>query len=461
MNSRTFAGCLVTALLLACNLSAAAADDVTLLRVFLKDGSALISYGEPARIGDRIVFSMPTAAMPDPPLHLVNLAVDLIDWDRTNRYAEAARAAHYITTQAEFDYTALSARMTQALDQLMQTGDAARRLAIAENARKMLAAWPQDHYNYRLNEVRQMLSLLDEAIADLRAATGEGRFDLTLTAFAEPPAVIEPLIPQPSPKESIEQVLVAARLADTASERTALLATALTGLDRDAAVLPADWLAATRAATTNQLEGERRIDRAYQSLTTRIMAVADRQARAADVTGLMRLVDRVRVSDGELGGQRRETVDALITAVEARLDAARRLRLARDRWLFRQPEFSEYRLAMKTPLALFATLKPLLEQIRSLEGNSPENLATIDRVVAQVLEKAQGILPPEEFRSAHALLVSAVQLAGNAGRIRREATLAEDVSRAWDASSAAAGALMLSARATTDMQNLLRPPQLR
>ena len=37
--------------------------------------------------------------------------------------------------------------------------------------------------------------------------------------------------------------------------------------------------------------------------------------------------------------------------------------------------------------------------------------------------------------------MSAVQLAGNAGRIRREATLAEDMTRAWDASSAAAGAL--------------------
>ena len=65
--------------------------------------------------------------------------------------------------------------MTQALNQLTETDDAGRRLAIAENARRMLAAWPQEHYNYRLNEVRQMLSLLDEAIADLRAATGDGK----------------------------------------------------------------------------------------------------------------------------------------------------------------------------------------------------------------------------------------------------------------------------------------------
>ena len=62
--------------------------------------------------------------------------------------------------------------------------------------------------------------------------------------------------------------------------------------------------------------------------------------------------------------------------------------------------------------------------------------------------------------AAHSLLVSAVQMADTAARIRREATLAGDVGRAWDASSAAAGALMLGARATTDIRNLSRPPQL-
>ena len=238
MNSRTLSGWLTALLLVARCSPAAAADDVTLLRVFLTDGSALVSYGEPARVGDRVVFSMPTAATPNPPLHLVDLAAALIDWERTNRYADAARAAHYINTQAEFDYAALSTRMTLALNQLIQTEDAGRRLSIAENARKMLAAWPQDHYNYRLNEVRQMLSLLDEAIADLRAATGDGRFDLSLAAFADPPPISEPLVP-PTPKETIEQVLIAARVADTASERTALLETALASLDRDAATLPA------------------------------------------------------------------------------------------------------------------------------------------------------------------------------------------------------------------------------
>ena len=44
----------------------------------------------------------------------------------------------------------------------------------------------------------------------------------------------------------------------------------------------------------------------------------------------------------------------------------------------------------------------------------------------------------DEFRSAHALLVSGVQLAGSAARIRLDAALSGDIARAWDASSAAA-----------------------
>jgi hypothetical protein len=460
MHSRTLRGVSALALLLACAAPAAAADDVTLLRVFLTDGSVLISYGEPARVDDRVIFSMPTSVEPDPPLHLINLAADRVDWPRTDRYAEAARAAHYINTQAEGDYAALSGRMAQALNQLTEVDDAGRRLAIAENARRMLAAWPLQHYNYRLDEVRQMLGLLDEAIADLRAAAGDGRFDFSLSAFAEPPPA-ELLASPPTARETIEQVLTAARVADSAPERTALLEIALAALDRDISNLPAEWAATFRASTRAQVEAERRIDRSYRSLTTRIVAVADRHARAADVRGLARLVDQVRVSDQALGSQRPDSVAALIAAVEARLDAARRLQLARDRWALRAPELRQYRTAIKTPLDLLAAMEPPLEQIKLLAGSSPASLLLIQQSVARILEYARTIVPPDELRSAHALLVSAVQLAGSAGQIRREAAVAGDITRAWDASAAAAGALMLAARARTDMQSLFLPPQLR
>ena len=186
---------LAVTLLLACGHSTFAADDATLLRVFLADGTSLVSYGELARVGDRVIFSMPTAATPNPPLHLVDIAASRVDWDRTNHYTDAARAAHYLDSQADLDYAALSNRVAQALNDVAQSGDASRRLAVAQDARKLLAAWPEAHYNYRLADVRQMLSLLDEAIADLRAVTGQGRFDLSLSAFTAPPASSVTLLP--------------------------------------------------------------------------------------------------------------------------------------------------------------------------------------------------------------------------------------------------------------------------
>src|SRR6266540_1498789 len=96
--------------------AARAADDATLLRVFLKDGSSLVSYGEPARVTDRVIFSMPTAPSPNPPLQLVNLPLDRIDWARTERYAMAARSEHYLQTQAEIDYAALSNEIARTLN---------------------------------------------------------------------------------------------------------------------------------------------------------------------------------------------------------------------------------------------------------------------------------------------------------------------------------------------------------
>src|SRR5437660_9706355 len=124
MHSRKVAGWLAAAFLLACGRPAASAappdDAATLLRIFLTDGTSLVSYGEPARVGDRVVFSMPTASMPNPPLHLTNIAADKVDWDRTNQYATGARAAHYVETQAEVDYAAPSSRMTPASNDVTQ-----------------------------------------------------------------------------------------------------------------------------------------------------------------------------------------------------------------------------------------------------------------------------------------------------------------------------------------------------
>ena len=80
-----------------------------------------------------------------------------------------------------------------------------------------------------------MVTLLDEAIAELRAAAGVRQFDLSFVASIEPAAQVrEPLLPRPTVREAIEQTLLAARLADSSSERMSLMVVALAAIERDA-----------------------------------------------------------------------------------------------------------------------------------------------------------------------------------------------------------------------------------
>jgi hypothetical protein len=437
------------------------ADDATLLRVFLKDGTSLVSYGEPARVADRVIFSMPTASTPNPPLHLVDLSVERVDWERTERYANGARTAHYIATQADSDYAELSNQITQVLNDVSLTPEPVKRLAIVEGARKMLADWPQNHYNYRQTEVRQMLMMLDEAIADLRAATGSNRFSLALVTSTETSVISEPLLPAPTPQEAIEDVLKAAQVVDSAAERTSLLTMALVSIEREKEVLPPSWLDTTRKETSEAIKIERHLDKSYQSMTGWMMILAGRRAKDADVRGLERLIARIDREDALLGRKRPDAMKSLMAAVEEKLDVARRLQLARDRWALLAPAYDRYHAEIARPIDLFLAIKPSLDNIKTLAGSTPASLMAIESVVAEIVKIAAGIVPPQDFAGAHALLVSAAQLAGNAARIRREAIMAGDLKRAWDASSAAAGSLMLGARATNEIQALLRPPQLK
>src|SRR5262249_9090936 len=120
------------------------------------------------------------------------------------------------------------------------------------------------------------------------------------------------------------------------------MAVALSNIERNASTLPSPWLDETRIAMKAQIA--RAPERGWSSQTagTRMLAVAQVRARNADVRGVQRVIDRVHERDDELGGERPDAVNALVAAVEEQLDAARRLRLARDRWALRQPAFQRY-----------------------------------------------------------------------------------------------------------------------
>src|SRR5262245_13677606 len=127
------------------------AETATLFRVFLNDGTALVSYGEYARVGDRVVFSMPVGVVAEnseqePDLHVVNIPAKAVNWPATSRYAEIARYSHYMATSAEADYAALTGDVAAVLNAIVLNKDPQARLAMAVQARRRLASWPREHY---------------------------------------------------------------------------------------------------------------------------------------------------------------------------------------------------------------------------------------------------------------------------------------------------------------------------
>ena len=118
----------------------AKSDEVPLFRVFLADGSSLVSYGEFARLDDSVVFSMPISTSgTDPQLQLINIESSKVDWARTLNYAESVRSARYVATRAQADYDLLSNEIAKALNDVGTAQTTAERLAIVEKARRTLA----------------------------------------------------------------------------------------------------------------------------------------------------------------------------------------------------------------------------------------------------------------------------------------------------------------------------------
>ena len=200
------------------------AEEASLLRVFLVDGTTLTSFGEYARVGDRIVFSMPLGSGRDgiPPLQLVSLPERNVDWTRTDAYREAARSAQYAAAQGENDFALMTGDVARVLNEIALAKDPAHRLRLAEQARAQLTDWPAKHYGYRAKDVREIAALLDETIADLRAATGGNQVDLSFVANVEPPAPVL-LLPPPTRTELIAQALSIAEMADVPADRIAML----------------------------------------------------------------------------------------------------------------------------------------------------------------------------------------------------------------------------------------------
>ncbi len=438
---------------------ATAAPPAPLFRVILKDGTALVSYGEFTRVGDRVVFSMPLDSPRGERLQLVNLPASVVDWESTDQYAVATRYAQYMASRAEADYAVLTGQVAAALSEIALAKDPARRLQIAEQARRLLASWPAEHLGYRSADVSEMLSLLAATMTELRDDSRTRQYSFDLVASIEPPSM--PLLPDPTATQSIEQVLLAARLSDVAAERITLLRSAISAIDEKAARLPKNWARQTRASAQATLDAELAIERRYAELSRDTVARAAAAASAADVRGVEKAMSRLQARDRSLGGKRKDQVAGLLALLQEQLDSARRLRLLRDQWARKAEAFRTYQGQVRSPLDNLSKLEPKLQDVKSLAGPGISSLPDLMQSFERISRQLALIKPPADLVSAHATLQSSAELGQQAMRTRERAAALGDVAMAWDASSAAAGSIMMLAEARRQIEAATRQPELR
>jgi hypothetical protein len=436
------------------------AADATLFRIYLADGTTLVSYGEYARVNDQVIFSMPAGGPADQPrLHVVTLNAALVDWTRTDAYAASARYQQYASTRGDEDFQLLSNEVARVLNDIALTTDRDRALAIAEQARRTLADWPRAHYGYRQDEVREIIGLLDESIARLKGNRGPTEFQLALVT-STPQGLQEPPASMPTPREQLEQIFRLTQVTDHAADRVALLQSALAILSGTPTGLSAVESEAYRRTAERRIAEETAVDTQYADVAKRLTAVAARGAARGRVADVQHVLDQIPREDLRLGTRRPDAIQSLRQTVEAQLEAARRVRLLRDQWQIRHSLYRDYERMMQSQMLQLVKAQPALEAIRKLEGPTPERLTALRSRLSGGADRLQRQSMPNDLRASFDLLVNAWRFAEHAVDSRYNAISSGNVSTAWEASSAAAGALMLLSRAQQEISALINPPRI-
>ena len=76
-------------------------------------------------------------------------------------------------------------------------------------------------------------------------------------------------------------------------------------------------------------------------------------------------------------------------------------------------------------------------------------------------ERLERVRTPDYLRGINDLLVGTWRFADNAVRARVKAIEGGDSASAWEASSAAAGAMMMLSRVQSEIRDLIEPPRLK
>ena len=265
----------------------------------------------------------------------------------------------------------------------------------------------------------------------------------------------------PTLREQIDQTFHVAALMVHVADRVALLQQALALLsEAGPSIPPADALRLRRDAE-DQIHAEMLVDQRYAVLSRRLLASATSAAAEARIADVERVLNRIQKEDARLGGRRPEVIEALSTSIQLQLENARRLRLMRDQWLIRRATYRQYQRAVGAQLLELVKIQPSLEAIRRLAGPAPSTLLSLRGHLDGGAERLQRLKVPEELRATHELLVGAWRFAETAVDTRYDAVSSGNVTTAWQASSSAAGALLMVARVQQDIRALIEPPRLK
>jgi hypothetical protein len=426
-------------------------------RIFLTDGTPLLSFGEFARANGRVVFSVPIGRPSSPDvLQVVSLPDSAVDWERTDRYTDAVRHQAYASTRGEEDYAALTGAVARALGDIAFATDASSKLAIAADIRRQLLEWPAAHFAYRSADVRELTAHVEEAISAIRAGAGQRSFDLSLVAMIEPPS--EPLLAEPQLWDSLGSASAVAQMTDNRRDRLTLQESILTVLERRKREVPKSWYSATRKALASSVERERKLDREYAGLSSRMLRDAREYEAEADVAALERLADQAQQEDARLGRQRPEAMQALLASLALSMANAREKQNAIDRYKFRKSAYRSYRRSIDDSLGKFADVAADIGAVKALDGPTGRRLSRAEKRVSVLEVSLLPVMPPAELGAAHDLLVSSARLMREALRLQRGAAGSGDASAAENASAAAAGALLLLETARTRIDEFFRKP---
>jgi hypothetical protein len=241
----------------------------------------------------------------------------------------------------------------------------------------------------------------------------------------------------------------------------ALLQAAMSLVSGNTAIIAGNEATPLKRSVERELRDELATDRRYASFSQRVVSQANEYAARAAIGDIERLVAKIPREDAKLGQKRPEVVQSINSVVQTQLIAARRLRLLRDQWLLRQSSYRAYQRSVASQILLLVKSQPMLDAIRRLDGPPPDRLLALRTQLSGGAERLERVRTPDYLRGINDLLVGTWRFADNAVRARVKAIEGGDAASAWEASSAAAGALMMLTRVQSEIRDILEPPRLK